>query len=374
VWVHALSLGELLSAIPLIRGMKEALGPRPVVVSVSTLAGRRVADELLGEVVDGICYFPFDIPQAYGRFLKQLDPGLLVLIETDIWPGYLHAMRRRKTPCLLLNARLSQRSFRSYKRWWSLFGPAFRTFERIYPQSGTEGDRFVALGVERERLGESGNLKFDATGGPLEPETVEALRSELHLAPGRRVLLAGSTHDGEEEMVRRIFVALRREHPELHLIVVPRHPKRSEKVFRFFEGDGLSVRLLSETREEMPDVLIVDRLGYLNRLYSVADVAFVGGSFVRKGGQNPIEPAMAGRSPVFGPDMTDFPDIASELVAGGGAFQPADEGAFLEVCHRLLNNPQLAKETGMRAQALVKPHLGITARLVGQIASRAENL
>jgi 3-deoxy-D-manno-octulosonic-acid transferase len=141
-----------------------------------------------------------------------------------------------------------------------------------------------------------------------------------------------------------------------------------------FKEEGFSVRLLSERRDKMPDVLIVDCLGYLNRLYAVADVAFVGGSFVPKGGQNPIEPAMAGRPVIFGPDMADFPDIAPELVASGGAFQPADEAAFLQVCRRLLNDPQWAKETGLRAQAVVKPHLGITARLVEQIASRVKTL
>jgi 3-deoxy-D-manno-octulosonic-acid transferase len=370
VWVHALSVGELLSVVPLIQRLRAELGGRPLVVSVSTYAARGLAESRLVGDSDGLVYFPFDLAYAYRRCFARIRPALFVLIETDIWPGYLTFFRQRGVPCLLLNGRLSPRSFRRLQHWWCLFGPALRTFARIFAQSPLEAERFAALGIERERLGVPGNLKFDACVARPTEEEILALRAELGYQPADRILLAGSTHRGEEEVLQRAFLKLREEFADLKLISVPRHPERGAEVRSLFASDTLRTALLTERTTPAPDVLVVNRLGYLNRLYSLATVAFVGGSLVPKGGQNPIEPAMAGKPVLFGPDMDDFPDVAPALVEGGGAFQIRGEEELIAKCRKLLQEPQLANDIGARARAVVESHAGITARLVAEIMER----
>ena len=196
VWVHALSVGELLSAVPFLQTLKPQLGERPLVVSVSTLAARELAEARLKDFANALLYFPFDTAFAYRRCLARIRPALFVLIETDIWPGYLRHFRRADVPCWLLNGRLSPQSFHGMRRGWCLFGPALACFERIHGQSAAENDRFAALGVAAHQLGEPGNLKFDACGPPPAPDTVAALRQELLYGEHDRIVVAGSTHPG----------------------------------------------------------------------------------------------------------------------------------------------------------------------------------
>ena len=415
VWVHALSVGELLSAVPFLQALKARLGERPLVVSVSTLAARELAEARLKEIADGFLYFPFDTAVAYRRCLARIRPALLVLIETDIWPGYLRHFRRAGVPCWLLNGRLSPQSFRGWRRAWWLFGPALACFERIHGQSAAENERFAALGVARGQLGEPGNLKFDACGPPAAPEAVTALRQKLGYMPDDRVLVAGSTHPGEEEIVRDAFLRLRQEFPGLKLISVPRHPARAAEVSALFRESGLEVRLFSEQESSSaavaapmagapggarlrpsqprptttpgpeggvkaeairgpsppaPIVLVVDRLGYLNRLYGLCEVAVVGGSFAPKGGQNPIEPAAAGKPVLFGPDMSDFPEIAVWLVERRAAFQVANAPEVEQRLRDLLADPDQARAMGERGRALVAEHRGVTQRFAHAVVQR----
>jgi 3-deoxy-D-manno-octulosonic-acid transferase len=349
VWVHALSVGELLSAVPFIRGLRVRLEPRPVVVSVSTLAARELAESRLGDSVAGMFYFPYDTALAYRRCIQRVGPALFLLIETDIWPGYLRHLRRCAVPCWLLNGRLSPTSFAQRRRWACLFGPAMDCFERVHGQSPAENDRFRQTGVPQERLGEPGNLKFDACGSPATAESIGQLQAELGYASGDPVLLAGSTHPGEDEIVRRVFLELRAAIPTLKLIAVPRHPQRAQQVQSLFAGDRLRTGRFTERPRPAPDVLIVDQLG-----------------------QNPIEPALAGKPVLFGPDMSDFPDVAPELVAAGGAFALRDEADFLARCRELLADPVRAASAGQCGRRVVESHAGITGRLVEAVAARLQ--
>jgi 3-deoxy-D-manno-octulosonic-acid transferase len=245
-------------------------------------------------------------------------------------------------------------------------------FERVHGQSPAENDRFRQTGVPQERLGEPGNLKFDACGSPATAESIGQLQAELGYASGDPVLLAGSTHPGEDEIVRRVFLELRAAIPTLKLIAVPRHPQRAQQVQSLFAGDRLRTGRFTERPRPAPDVLIVDQLGHLARLYGLCTVAFVGGSLVPKGGQNPIEPALAGKPVLFGPDMSDFPDVAPELVAAGGAFALRDEADFLARCRELLADPVRAASAGQCGRRVVESHAGITGRLVEAVAARLQ--
>lgn len=369
VWIHALSVGEVLSAGSLIEQVRSAIGNRPLYLSVSTFSGFAIATEQFSRFCDGLFYFPYDIVLSVRRCLNRIQPALFVLVETDIWPGFLAELRRRQIPCLLINGRISPESLRAYRFLRILFEPAFNTFRWVYPQSPGEAERFLALGLDPDRLRSTGNLKFDVALSVPGEEALAALRQSLNIPPDSRMVIAGSTHPGEEQMVRAVFLKLREEFPTLRLILVPRRPERGDEVLSLFQNDGVTAALLSQPGSSSPVVVIVDRMGYLSRLYALADVAVVGGSFVPKGGQNPIEPAACGRPILFGTDMHDFPDVSRWLVEAGGALQVRDEHDLYAQCRRLLADRPLARQMGDRARRVVTENQGTTVKIVQDIVS-----
>jgi 3-deoxy-D-manno-octulosonic-acid transferase len=363
LWIHALSIGELLSAGGLVRRLRRELDDRPLYLSVSTASAFSMARDRFATSCDGIFYFPYDVGFAVKRCFDAVDPALIVLVETDIWPGFLDDAHRRRIPCVLVNGRLSPESFKSYRRLRLLFETAFNSFVGIYPQSAGEAGRYLAVGVAPARLRHLGNLKFDVAASVPDQQAVAALRKEFFFSPDSRVLIAGSTHRGEEEIVRSCFLRLRDRFPRLQLIIVPRRPERGGEVVRLFQQDGTEAALGSQVNRPMP-VIVIDRMGYLSGLYALAEIAVVGGSFVPQGGQNPIEPAACGKPVLFGPDMHDFPDIAAWLLNAGGAIQAAGESELHDACQRLLSNPEEAKGMGERARGVVTAHQGATERVV----------
>ncbi len=369
VWVHALSVGELFSCVPLLRELRQALPPRPLVLSVSTLAAHELAAEQLSADVDALFYYPYDLLWPVRRCLQELDPALFLLIETDIWPGFLAAMRRRNVPCFLLNARLSPSSFR-VSRWFSaLYRPALETFDRIYPQSREESQRFLELGIGREKLQPPGNLKFDRLAPLPSPPALARARRDFGMDDHALILLAGSTHSGEEVLLRSVFLALRKDFPELRLIIVPRHSKRAVEVVRLFANDPMAAVLFSRLPSAKSDVVVVDRMGLLSSLYALANVTFVGGSLVKRGGQNPIEPAAAGKPVLFGPDMSDFPEISRLLLDKGGAISVQTSDDFADHVRRLLANPSLALAMGSKARSVVDEHQGWSRKIAADIVA-----
>jgi 3-deoxy-D-manno-octulosonic-acid transferase len=289
------------------------------------------------------------------------------LIETDIWPGFLAELRRLRVPCFLLNARLSPASFRFSRLLSPLLVPAFDTFARIYPQSPEEAQRFLELGLETRKIHPAGNLKFDLADPLPSLATVRERRRGLGIGEAARVILAGSTHPGEEAILRTAFLVLRHQYPQLKLVVAPRHPHRAAEVERLFRNDILRVVRTSERPVPEAEVIVVDQLGLLGSLYAVADVAFVGGSLVNKGGQNPIEPAAAGRPILFGRDMSDFPEVSRLLLESGGAIQVRNPDDLIEHCGRLLADRHLADEAGAQARTVVDQHQGASARIAADI-------
>jgi 3-deoxy-D-manno-octulosonic-acid transferase len=368
VWIHALSIGELLSAGSLIQRLRRELDDRPLYLSVSTASAFAMAQDRFSRYSDGLFYFPYDMQLPVSRSLGAVDPALIVLIETDIWPGFLAEVSRRGIACVLANGRLSPESFRAYRRFRLLFEPCLQTFRGIYPQSAGEAQRFLSMGVPRERLRHTGNLKFDVAAALPDSNAIAALRQEFFVSPDVPMMIAGSTHPGEEEIVRSCFLRLRGRFPKLRLIVVPRRPDRGTEVLQLFQRDGNEAALASRL-DRCTQVIVVDRMGYLSRLYALADIAVVGGSFVRQGGQNPIEPAACGIPVLFGPDMHDFPDVAAWLLMAGGAIQAQNENELFAACERLLSHSDEARTMGERARSVVKQHQGATERVVQDLVA-----
>ncbi|MCU0786214.1 MAG: hypothetical protein MUF81_19640 [Verrucomicrobia bacterium] len=370
LWVHALSVGELLSCLPLLESLKPQLGVRPLVLSVSTFTAHQLAREKARAWVDHLLYFSFDTAFARNRCLRGIQPALVVLVETDIWPGFQRMLRRRGIPCLLVNGRLSPATLKACQRFAWLYRPALNSFARIHPQSPGEAERYRSVGVHSDRLGQVGNLKFEARLCHRTPEEARALRSALGFVAADPLIIAGSTHPGEEDMVLAAWQKLHARHPRLRLIVVPRHPHRGEAVATLFRNAGLRTRRYSEPiTEHNQQVLVVDVLGVLASLYAAADLAFVGGSLVKKGGQNPIEPAAAGCPVLFGPDMSDFPDISKGLIHAGAA-QMVDGPESLEkwLDTLLASSPRRAA-MGNCGREWVRSQIGAKAAICSEIVT-----
>lgn len=367
LWVHALSLGELLSCTTLIRELRETVSDRPIVFSVSTLSAMQMARERIAPFVDHIFYFPLDLWWPVHRVLARVNPALVVFIETDVWPGFQGQLRTRDIPAILVNGRLSPDGERACRRFGSLFVPALNTFKEIHPQSQGEAQRYRDVGVEANRIATVGNLKFDVAGTAPTREALQALSRDLGLTSDDVVVLAGSTHPGEEEAVLRAFETVRARVANAKLLLVPRHPARGAEVAALARR-AWRVHLFSNGPATSPwDVWVVDAMGVLSKLYHVADVSFVGGSLVAKGGQNPLESAAAGCPVVFGFDMSDFPDIATSLMEEGAAEQIGEADVLGERWLDILMDGPRRERMALAGRRVVAQNRGATRRVAGRI-------
>ncbi len=379
IWVHALSVGEVLSVVPLMQRLKTRFPRRPIFLSVSTLTGFHIARERLQSTATWIGFFPLDLPTTVRRAVAAVNPALVLIVETDIWPNFMREINRRRVPVLLVNARLSERSLRGYRLFSFFFRPLFSSFTGVCAQSGLDVERFSMLGFPAEKMYQTGNLKFDQP--PKDPSelTVSALRQSLGIDPGRPVVVAGSTHEGEEKLLLGGMRQLKRRRPAPAMILAPRDPARAASVYRLTGEFGLCASLLSDVMRDPGnrdmEVIVVDLLGRLRSLYALAEVAFVGGSLVRQRGHNPLEPAAWGKPVLFGPDMSDFLSISSDLLSAGAALSVQDTGTFSRTVNRLLDNRGEAEQMGQRALEIYQSQGGAAERiteLVGELMGRGE--
>jgi 3-deoxy-D-manno-octulosonic-acid transferase len=314
IWIHALSVGEVLSSVNLVAAIKERYGDRPLVCSVSTQSGYEVATKSLAKETDVIFFFPYDFVWSVRALVRRVDPLLFLLVETDLWPNCLHEIQRHGAPILLVNGRLSPSSYRNYRSVSFFMKSVLSSISAICVQTEMDAKRFVAIGGAEDKVIVTGNLKFDHKLSPLSEEEIRELRVSMGISPRIRVFLAGSTHEGEEKILLNVYTVLKRIFSDLVLVVVPRDPKRALSIHQMFARADCSVFLKAELDEmDTPcasEVIIVDTMGELRQLYAIADVVFVGKSLVKLGGQNPLEPAAFKKPILFGPHMFNF-----ELVA-----------------------------------------------------------
>ena len=358
-WLHALSVGEVTSAVPLAAGLRRAYPDSIIVVSVTTATGRKVADTLLNGIADTIVDGPIDLLPVVRRFMKCIAPDLFILIETDFWPNLLLALYKRGVPTLLVNGRISPRSMNRYLRLRFFFRTMFQSFSCLSMQTGRDRDNMLQFGVPQERLPILGNLKFATRtmAGACSVPNIKRL-----LPPRRLMFLAGSTHPGEECILMKCYIEARKLHPELYLMIAPRDPGRSEEIQEVAAQHNLTVLLRSTGEFRPADIFLIDSIGELLEFYGQADIAFVGGSLVQKGGHNPIEPAAMGIPVLFGPDMTDFSEIADSLVAAGAALRVESLRDLTDRLVCLLNSPDERLEAGERARQCVLEQQDIIAR------------
>jgi 3-deoxy-D-manno-octulosonic-acid transferase len=360
IWVHAVSVGESLAAAPLLESLLQDYPGYRVVVTTTTPTGSDRVRALFGDRVFHV-YSPWDMPGAVQRFLARVQPQLLVIMETELWPNLLHYCRRCGCPVVLANARLSERSARGYARFSGLTGNMLQQLQVVASQSRADGDRFLALGLPPNALQVTGSIKFDI-------ELDEPLRREaaaLSASWQRQVILGSSTHPGEDEILLQAFRELRHSQPEALLLLVPRHPERFEDVYRLCSDAGFTV-LRRSTGEQLRaghDVLLGDTMGELRLLSGTAAVAVIGGSFIEHGGQNVLEAAAWGVPVVSGPHMFNFTEI-TELLTAAGAMRKLEEPGQLAAClvELMADEPQ-RRRMGLAGAQVVADNRGALGRL-----------
>ena len=355
IWVHALSVGEVTSSLPLIRGIREAFDVI-LIFSATTRTGVKLAEEIIAPHVDRTILFPLDILPVIRRFLTLIRPDLFILVETDFWPNLLEVLQKKRIPSLLVNGRISEKSMAAYRRYGFFFKPLFRSFSALSMQTAMDRENMIALGVPENRIFNLGNLKFDTP----------TLSEEKNDAPDRPpgiCLVAGSTHHGEEEILLAAYTRLKTGREALSLVIAPRDISRTTEIKRLAESLGLVAVCRSQgTESPCPDLLILDTIGELAAYYQNCDISFVGGSLVDQGGHNPIEPAVMGLPVLFGPHMEDFAEIAEDLLAAGGAIRVHDGDALFLTLERLLDDPDFRQVKGKAASDYIKEKRGVVAR------------
>ena len=364
IWVHAVSVGEVSCAVPLVAALDELDGVE-VVVSTTTETGQAVARKRFGR--ERVFYCPFDFAHAVSAAFDRVRPEVLVLVELEIWPNMIAEARRRKVPAVVVNGRMSQRSFRGYARVLPFISRALRSVWYWSVQTEEYARRLRSLGVPAERIGITSSLKYDAAS--LEPDHAlrARIRDEFGIGDDEVVLVAGSTHRGEEEAVLDAA-------GEMRVILAPRHPERWDEVEELLKERGFNyVRRtrLGEPAGPQP-VILLDTMGELSSVYQAAEIVFVGGSLVPRGGQNPIEPASVGKPVVFGPNMWNFDEAKTALLDAGAAMEVRDRARLIRVAGDLADSHQKRRRMGLRAREVVVSRRGATRANVRLVENALE--
>lgn len=374
-WFHAVSVGEVLLLPTVINELRRREPGADIVVSTTTTTGRAVAEQKLPDTT--VFYCPLDFTWAVRRAMERIQPTRFSLVELEIWPNLLRTARDAGVPVSLINARLSDRSFRGYSRIGALLRPLLQSLESVAVQNQVYADRFVSLGVSAERVHVTGSVKFDgALTDRSNPATIE-LQQSFGLRFTEPVFIAGSTQAPEERLAIESWLAVRDEHPDLRLVLVPRHRERFEEVARLVESFGLRLKRRSDQFDSESDspVLLLDTLGELTACWGLADFAYVGGSMhVNRGGQNMLEPAAYGAAVCFGPDTRNFRDVVQALLTADAAVCVEDGECLTDTLRGWLADRRAAGETGRRAQDFVRQQQGAAQRTVDVlIGPREEN-
>ena len=379
IWIHAVSVGEAVAARSLVQELQAQCPAAEVVLSTSTRTGQEVARQRYG--AERVFYFPYDFSTSVRRSFERVKPSLLVLMELEVWPNVTAEAVARGVPVLVVNGRISERSFGRYRSATWLLGGSFRRVHRWLMQNEEYARRVERLGVEAERVEVAGNVKYDAVDtAPLTLQARAEARADLGLSADAPVLMGGSTHPSEETALLDACRQLQERFPGLRLVLAPRHPERLSEVEREITARGLVCLRRSaqksagapapESSAQDPRasaVVLVDTMGELNRLYRAADVAFVGGSLIPHGGQNVMEPAGLGLPAVYGPHMANFAEAVLILKECEGGVQVEDGAALTVALQNLFSDPRQAQALGQRARAAFLSRQGATAKCVAHV-------
>jgi 3-deoxy-D-manno-octulosonic-acid transferase len=358
IWVHAVSVGEVKSVERLLEGLRRQFPEKPLVVSTVTPAGQALARER-HDIIDHAFYFPIDLPWCVGRVVDQIRPEMVIIAETEIWPNFLRTCRRRGVPVVMINGRISDKSFSRYRLARRWLRRVFQDYTIIGMQSDMDRQRIEAIGADPQKVTVFGNLKYDVggTNRPIDAELAKFLDN------WHQIWIAASTMPGEEERVLDSFAELLKKHSELKLVIAPRHANRFPSVEQMVKARGFACVRRTQLGNA-GNVLLLDTIGELAALFKYATVVFMGGSLVSKGGHNILEPARHRRPVVFGPHMENFRDMVRLFLDAGAGIQIQNVSELAPAIEALLSNPERARKMGANGYALVAQNTGATDRVL----------
>lgn len=370
VWIHAVSVGEVNAAAPLVNEIIKHWPDKAITITTMTTTGSDRVFKIFGTSVSH-CYLPYDYPGAVRRFVRKVSPRIGLVMETEIWPNLINYCHSRKIPLIYTNVRLSEKSWRGYNRFRSLFSKTLKQVSRFAVQSEPDARRLVMLGAEHNKISITGSLKFDIDLPQSISEAGEAVRRQLGW--NRPVLIAASTHEGEESALIETFQRIRSELKDVLLILVPRHPERFALAYKLCKKAGLNAVQRSSMPAELPDnvdVLVVDTMGELPMFIAASDVTFMGGSLVPIGGHNLLEPAALCRPVVFGPHMFNFSEISEMFLQHGAGIQVDNSDELAEVCERLLSDAGMRDQYGTQGEKLVHQNKGALEKVIAMVREK----
>lgn len=357
IWLHAVSVGEVQAARPLVNALLEEYPDFRILITTMTPTGADCVRQYFADTVEHF-YLPYDLPMSVKRFLSIIDPIILIVMETELWPNLFHYCQENNVPVVVVNARMSERSAKSYRRLSSLTQSTLKNISLIIAQGQKDAERLIALGADREKVKVTGNLKFDINFPHSVSEQAQAIRR--YLSVNRPVWIAASTHEGEERIILDAFAKILEKQSRCLLVIVPRHPERSPGIKTLCNRRNLKVLCKTENAvcDESIQVFILDTLGELPMYYAAADVAFVGGSFTEIGGHNMLEPASLGVPVIMGPHVFNFQEISQLLLDERAAWKVSCANELSSRVCGLLDDANLRHNTGERGRNIVLKNRG----------------
>jgi len=360
IWVHAVSVGEVVAAIPLLKSLKVRYPSKGIVLSTITDTGQKVARERSPEGTT-VIYLPFDFSSILSSVLKRSRPELLIIIETELWPNMLRVFKAYNVPVILLNGRISENSYKGYKKISFFMKTVLSHIDFFGMQETIYAERIQSFGIDKSRVLDIGNLKFDTQPPSQIPRWAEKIQGP--------VIVAGSTHEGEEALIVSVFARLKENFPGLNLIIAPRHPERFKDVEKMLESTKTSYLKRSslsahssETKQIYGELILLDSVGELSAIYGISTIAIIGKSFRGYGGQNPLEPAFWGKPILCGPHMENFP-VIKKFYQEGASLQVSEDGLYATIKEMLLD-PEKTQEIGSKAQQLYRKNTGAVERAI----------
>ncbi|MBN2418912.1 MAG: 3-deoxy-D-manno-octulosonic acid transferase [Deltaproteobacteria bacterium] len=370
IWIHALSVGEVISAVPLVEAINRKFPERNIVFTVTTIKGMAVAQDKLEGKVKALLSMPLDFFWFIRRIFNYIKPSIFILVETDIWPGLTCFLNKKSIITILVNGRVSPRTFKAYKKLSFVTRKLFEPISLCLMQSDLDRERLLQAGVRpREKVITVGNIKFDRLWVPMNNDERRKWMNILGLDPEDLIWVAGSTHDGEEEILLSVFKRLRSFFPDLRLIIAPRQIKKSPEIIKKAELSGFKAILKTEIKahENSNDIIILNTVGELNRIYGLARISFVGGSLVPVGGHNLLEPASFGIPVIFGPYTYNFALMSESLIESGGGLRVKGEIELYDAIKRILTETKIQQNMGSHAREFVEGNRGALGRVISHI-------
>lgn len=366
IWIHAVSVGEVISAIPMVKGLLEQYPNDVILITTTTPTGsERVHNafkDMLGKRVQH-CYLPYDFPFSYHNFFSRVKPKLLIVMETELWPNLLHACQSRHIPITIVNGRLSPLSVKRYRLLGGVMKKMIQPIKQVATQSSIDQQHFISIGFESSKVINTGNIKYDFELPQYLGQEGEKLRQEM--GKGRLVWIAASTHEGEEAIAISVFQQLKSHFNELLLFLVPRHPDRFESVAELCQSQGLNMvrRSKKQAVDAKTDVYLGDTMGELPLFYAASDIAFVGGSLQPIGGHNLLEPAALGLPVLTGPHLFNFVEISQKLASAGGALIVQNKNELVGKLETLMKEPDQRQQIGAQGKLVVQNNKGALGRV-----------